>query len=217
MIPLATSAGEHIIRENSTGDFFYVVFSGTYSAYKEGRSAPIKVYATGDSFGELALLFAKPRQASVVCDTSGCLYAIDRRTFKRVVSEASMKGKSPLTEEQKMLKAMTNNIHLAKLTLLQQRKVCELMKKITFKPGEEVIREGRKGNYFYAVASGKLDVTKGGSPILLTYGPNDCFGDMALVAQDGNAKRAATVKARTECVLYALSRSDFRVATGKIF
>jgi cAMP-dependent protein kinase regulator len=150
MVPIATHSGEEIIKEGLVGDFFYVVFSGTYSAYKKGRTAPLKQYSKGESFGELALLFTQPRQATILCDTSGTLYAIDRKTFKRVVAENALKGKTPKSEEQQMLQAMTANINLSKLSLVQQKKVCALMEKRQVAVGETVIREGDVGDYFYA-------------------------------------------------------------------
>ena len=57
----------HLTRE---GDNFYVAQSGSYSAFlKKIPGKAVKSYGAGDSFGELALLYACPRSATVVAAT----------------------------------------------------------------------------------------------------------------------------------------------------
>jgi len=45
----------------------------------------LKTYVTGETFGELALMYNAPRAASIMCKTEGKLFALDRQTFKNVV------------------------------------------------------------------------------------------------------------------------------------
>ena len=56
---------EVVIREGDEGDCLFVVASGTLSCTKifKGNSDPtfLKRYETGESFGELALLYNTPR------------------------------------------------------------------------------------------------------------------------------------------------------------
>ena len=62
--------GEVVIRQGEDGDFFYVVESGQLDCFrKTGRNKPeelLKTYSSGESFGELALLYNAPRAASIV-------------------------------------------------------------------------------------------------------------------------------------------------------
>ncbi|KAJ3116648.1 hypothetical protein HDU96_009101 [Phlyctochytrium bullatum] len=78
-------------------------------------------------------------------------------------------------------------------------------------PGEEVIRQGGVGDFFYVVEEGTLDVLvsrNGQPPIKVTdYGAGGSFGELALMY---NAPRAATVIATSDCVLWALDRVTFR-------
>ncbi|EGF83549.1 hypothetical protein BATDEDRAFT_18644 [Batrachochytrium dendrobatidis JAM81] len=86
-------------------------------------------------------------------------------------------------------------------------------KKIT--AGEEVIKQGGIGDYFYIVETGALDVFVARNvngqlqlPAKVTdYGPNGSFGELALMY---NAPRAATVIATQDSVLWALDRVTFR-------
>ncbi|KAJ3155564.1 hypothetical protein HDU89_006530 [Geranomyces variabilis] len=77
--------------------------------------------------------------------------------------------------------------------------------------GEEVIKQGGIGDYFYVVETGALDVfvSRGGQPAqkVTDYGPNGSFGELALMY---NAPRAATVTATQDSVLWALDRVTFR-------
>jgi cAMP-dependent protein kinase regulator len=51
----------------------------------------LKTYKTGESFGELALMYTAPRAATIICSKPGILYGLDRQTFKGVVEEAANK------------------------------------------------------------------------------------------------------------------------------
>lgn len=89
--------------------------------------------------------------------------------------------------------------------------VIDAMDERKSKAGENVIVEGENGNELYVVEEGNLEVYKQfpGEPapkFLKTYEPGDAFGELALLY---NAPRAATIKAKTECVLWVLDRNTF--------
>ncbi len=71
--------------------------------------------------------------------------------------------------------------------------------------GTEVVRQGDRGDRFYVIGSGKLEVTVDGSPAG-SLGPGDSFGEIALLR---NVPRTASVTARDASSLYALSREAF--------
>ena len=80
-----------------------------------------------------------------------------------------------------------------------------------YKAGEYVIKEGEKGDIVFLVDTGELDCEKtfkkGDPPTYLkTYKPGESFGELALLY---NAPRAATIKAKTDCLLWALDRGTF--------
>jgi cAMP-dependent protein kinase regulator len=77
------AAGSIIITEGDPGDAFYLLESGEAEASKTGT--PVKSYARGDYFGELALLDDKPRAASVIAKTDVKVARLGRDGFKRLL------------------------------------------------------------------------------------------------------------------------------------
>jgi len=83
------------------------------------------------------------------------------------------------------------------------------------KSGDEIISQGDKGDYFYVVESGLYEVWKSentknphmNSKKVFQYQGKGAFGELALMY---NAPRAATVRAMSNGVLWAVDRSTFR-------
>jgi MFS family permease len=74
--------------------------------------------------------------------------------------------------------------------------------------GTTVIREGEAGDRFYAIATGELQVTKGGREVsMLRRG--DGFGEIALIE---DVPRTATVTTTTDAELYSLTKEPFILA-----
>ena len=74
--------------------------------------------------------------------------------------------------------------------------------------GEEIVRQGESGDRFYLVKDGALDVYVDGEPVQ-SLEPGDSFGEIALLR---DVPRTATVRARSDVVLYALDRRHFLAA-----
>ena len=74
--------------------------------------------------------------------------------------------------------------------------------------GEEIVRQGEPGDRFYLIKRGGFDVYVDGEPVQ-SLEAGDSFGEIALLR---NVPRTATVRARTEALLYALDRRHFLAA-----
>lgn len=82
-------------------------------------------------------------------------------------------------------------------------------KRKTFRKGKKIVREGGKGDAFYLMAQGECVVKKRRNwrqVKLVQLRKGDTFGERALLE---DAKRFATVQAKTEVVLYMLNKEDF--------
>lgn len=83
------------------------------------------------------------------------------------------------------------------------------MEEIPAQAGQEIVRQGEEGDYFYILVEGRCEVVRsqGGRPIrLATLGPGDSFGEEALIS---GAERNATVTMKTPGRLMRLSKEDF--------
>jgi CRP-like cAMP-binding protein len=85
------------------------------------------------------------------------------------------------------------------------------MQRISYSAGDNVIRQGDDGDYFYAIVSGRCLVTRE-TPLnregikLAELGMGDTFGEEALIS---GARRNATVTMTTDGVLMRLGKDDF--------
>jgi CRP/FNR family transcriptional regulator, cyclic AMP receptor protein len=102
----------------------------------------------------------------------------------------------------------------------QLGEVLAVSKRVAFKSGETIMREGEQGETMYFFVEGEVDVTKN---LTLKLGDRDfattdksmnrlkagvasVFGEMSVF---GPEPRSATITASTDCVLYSVSRADF--------
>ncbi|KAL4489455.1 hypothetical protein ABPG72_002751 [Tetrahymena utriculariae] len=89
--------------------------------------------------------------------------------------------------------------------------VVNAMTEVKFSPGDWIIKQGEDGDNLYVVDQGELDCYKKFSKdaedtYLKTYMPGEAFGELALLY---NAPRAASIKAKTESILFSLDRECF--------
>jgi CRP-like cAMP-binding protein len=83
--PMAFEGGETVIRQGDVGDRFFLLESGAAEVDVDG--VRVATYAPGASFGEIALLHAVPRTATVRVTTASRLMALDRHHFLSVLGD----------------------------------------------------------------------------------------------------------------------------------
>ncbi|CAE7248194.1 SUM1 [Symbiodinium sp. CCMP2592] len=75
--------GYVIIREGEEGHEFFLLIEGTATVSKNGRE--LKTYKPGDYFGELALMHASPRAATVTATDFCTLAVLAEKDFRRLL------------------------------------------------------------------------------------------------------------------------------------
>lgn len=79
-----------------------------------------------------------------------------------------------------------------------------------YRADEKIIEEGEKGDSFYIIREGTVDVlteSDGETVPIATLGPGEIFGEMALIDEGGS--RSATVAAQTRVVVLRFPQENF--------
>lgn len=85
---LQVSAGQVVFAEGSLGDLFYLIAQGQVVVSRRipgGGTTEVARLATGDEFGELALLTNAPRNATVTARTDCLFLTLTRRSFRELL------------------------------------------------------------------------------------------------------------------------------------
>ncbi|GFT41513.1 cAMP-dependent protein kinase type II regulatory subunit [Nephila pilipes] len=120
--------------------------------------------------------------------------------------------KHPKTDEERnKIIERTKNIFLFKfLDEEDLREIVDAMLPREVKKGQVIIRQGDDGDFFYVVDRGTFEATvkdnAGKEKKVQTYDGSGSFGELALLH---NQPRAATVTAKTNGLLWAVSRRTF--------
>lgn len=97
----------------------------------------------------------------------------------------------------------------------QIAEIVDCMCLVEYAKGSLIIKEGDAGSIVYVMEEGNVEVSRDGST-LATMGPGTLFGELAILY---NCQRTATIKASTNCKLWAVDRECFQtimVRTGLI-
>jgi MFS family permease len=81
--PVQLSAGDMLIRQGDPGDAYFAIAAGELDAGQDGRF--LGRYGRGEGVGEIALLRAVPRTATVTARTAATVYRLDRDLFLTAV------------------------------------------------------------------------------------------------------------------------------------
>lgn len=114
----------------------------------------------------------------------------------------------PKTEEQiqRINASLKNNFLFKRMEEEHYHDIVNAMFEKHVKDGVDIIVQGDQGDFFYVVESGTFEVYVSGEK-KVAYGAGASFGELALLY---NAPRAATVKATSDSIVWALDRVSFR-------
>lgn len=205
-------AGALVIREGEPGDAFYFVASGRLRVYATdglGRQTDLAELGESAVFGEMALLSAQPRSASVACLTEVDLLEVGRQSLAQLADELGPVAEAlhGFTRERLLGNLMATSPLFRPFPRLQQRDLLRRFTSHDVAPGTMVIREGEQGRGLFVVLSGELDVSRRGpdgqSVPLGGLRTGDVFGEMAVLR---NAATTATVVCVRQATVLFLAR-----------
>lgn len=209
---LRAPAGSVVIREGDPGASFFALAAGEVRVTKlrDGTPTELARLHEGAIFGEMALVSAAPRSATVTTARDSDLLEFDRDALAAASREiGSLAGAlEKFTRERLIHNLVTTSPLFAPLDRKQRFDLLRRFVAHDVAPGTVIIREGEAGRGLYVLLSGSLDVSKvdGESKVLVaTLGPGDVFGEISLL--DGIA--TATVTAAAQSTVLFLDRSIF--------
>lgn len=205
-------AGELVIREGEPGQSFFFVAGGRLRVFATdglGRQTDLAELGEGAVFGEMALLSATPRTASVACLTDTDVLEVTRQSLSALADElgAVAEALHGFTRERLLGNLMATSPLFKPFNRMQQRDLLRRFTSHDVAPGTVIINEGEEGRGLFVMLSGELDVSRragdGTTVPLGALKTGDVFGEMSLLR---NARTTATVVAQRPATVLFLAR-----------
>ncbi|XP_063225444.1 cGMP-dependent protein kinase, isozyme 1-like isoform X2 [Bacillus rossius redtenbacheri] len=205
------SDNSFIITEGEPGNHLYVSGEGEFEVQKRGQL--LGTFGPGRVFGELAILYNSPRNASIRAMMDAMVWVLEREVFKKIMMVSSIQ------RSQDSVKYLRSVPLLEKLSEQNLAEMANLLKVKFYAPGTMIVEEGTQGDEFYIISGGSVKITKRkpGSTDEEDHGTlvrGDYFGEQALLHQ---VLRQATITALSpgvECLV--LGREPFEKLLGGI-
>ncbi|XP_023686657.1 cGMP-dependent protein kinase 1 isoform X2 [Paramormyrops kingsleyae] len=208
MYPVEYGKDSCIIKEGDVGSLVYVMEDGKVEVTKEG--VKLCTMGPGKVFGELAILYNCTRTATVKTLTNVKLWAIDRQCFQTIMMRT---GLIKHAEYMEFLKSVPTFQGLPEEIL---SKLADVLEETHYEDGEYIIRQGARGDTFFIISKGKVNVTREDAPnedpvYLRALGKGDWFGEKALQGED---IRTANVIAAEPVTCLVIDRDSFKHLIG---
>lgn len=201
--------GKIIIKQGDEGDWFYIILQGSVNFIVDDK--PVGKAKTGNSFGELALLYTCPRAATVQAAEATVLFRVDQTTFRYILQNQTRKGARDKVD------LLLKIPFLRDLPDEDVEQLTAVMTPHKFAVGEYLMRKGDAADNFYIVQEGTLVCTNIGigeakyEDVMIK--PGDYVGERALVTGD---PRAADVIAKTDGLAFFIEKDIFERVLGKL-
>jgi len=228
--PVEVKNGDWVIRQGEEGDRFYIVEEGSFEVRISNRLAPGRISSKKSSdgggklvhmyhgskakqihpsFGELALLYAAPRAASIISKTDGKIWSLHRDALKALIL-----GQDGRKELVSVLRSMSE------LDGFKDEEIVDFasgMFEKTFKEGTMIITAGEKGSAMYVVSNGGCVinlVVNGGEDLSSNLQAMDYFGQEVITTEDG--RYLTDVKATTDTKCWILEKAAIEKSMKKL-
>ncbi len=204
--------GEFVVRQGEPGTSFFFVATGMVRVFITdglGREQNLAHLHENTIFGEMALISAQPRSASVQVVGEADLLEVTRESLRSLADELAPVATAlhGFMRERLLRNLMATHRLFQPFNRAQRRDLLRRFTSHDVAPGTDIIREGDEGTGLFVVLSGEVGVGKesadGSAMPLATLRSGDVCGEMSL---SGQSATTATVTASRPTTLLFLAR-----------
>ncbi|GAB5355994.1 hypothetical protein AAMO2058_000252800 [Amorphochlora amoebiformis] len=204
-------AGQVLFYEGDAAAKAYIVFDGKLDeiqySHSAGSEVIVKTLEPGIMFGEVALMLKGiPQTTSVRAVEDSLLLALEEHTF-RAFLEITKLNMGIIARAKLVAMFQDAEIpffeNIPRKTFIDLARVCTLTR---YEPGEVIFREGDKGDRFYMVSYGEVEVSVGGKAVAYIM-QGGYFGEIGVVVE---APRTATCTASSRSIILSVDKEGFQ-------
>lgn len=209
-------AGRNLFRAGDSTSAQWFLAEGTVEL-TEADDGTKRVEA-GSPDASVALEAGNPARRSAVARTDCKIYKIDRSLLDMMLtwdqtgnfSVTELNGETDEGGDDWMVRMLQTQA-FRRIPPANIQAIFMRMEPVACRAGEEIIRQGDAGDYFYIVRDGRCEVTRTSKGRaegirLAELGPGDGFGEEALISDN---PRNATVRMTVDGTVMRLSKADF--------
>ncbi|QDZ24436.1 cAMP-dependent protein kinase [Chloropicon primus] len=212
-------AGDILIREGEEGvaaSELYVVKSGEFEVLQKYEDLNVRVNRkeAGDIFGEVALLYSVPRNATVVALSDSSVWVLTREFFNYYVRQESGNVRDI------QLDIFLNSVHVIQpLNKTERQKLVEDLDEEVFLSGDIVCKQGTAANKFYIIMKGEATLftndNNGKEEVLTELFSGEFFGEESIAPKEdsseniyNNTIRASKGGESMHCISIPVEKAD---------
>ena len=216
---IAFGGGARIVEEGAVADGLYVIAEGEAEVSVRGDQGaiPICVLSDGDVFGEVAMMKAGRRSASVTALTPLLAFRISPGDFDRFIAAdpGARQTLATLADQMIIASFLKRIAPFARLQLEDLRYLSSRIQELSLAEGQVLFHQGDPGDACYAVRSGQLEIIRqdrAETQTIDVVGEGAVLGEASLMT---DAPRNATARALDASRLLAIGRDDFLRVMGR--
>ncbi|KAH8287860.1 hypothetical protein KR018_003149 [Drosophila ironensis] len=181
MAPASYEKHSFIIHEHEEGSEIYVSAEGQYDVIRAGQL--VGNFGPATVFGELAILYNAPRQATIQAATDARVWKIARETFRAIMQISGSR------EREENLQFLRSAPFLQELDQSLLHKVVDLLQRKFYETDTCIVRQGEVGNEFYIIRCGSVTIKKKDEKdneelVVAKRRRGEYFGEQALLNAD---------------------------------
>ncbi|KAJ9449016.1 cAMP-dependent protein kinase regulatory subunit [Diplonema papillatum] len=203
--------GDAIITQGDDGDSYYVIQAGrcqiTIKDEDEDEPKTVGFIGTGDSFGELGLMYGTPRAATIIARTDVVCWVLDRESFRGVLLNVTMKKRDQYMD------FLDDIPILSSVEPYEKARIADVLEPVEYPPNTIIVEEDTEGDNFYFIEVGKVQVSTRADGNISVLGAGQYFGELALLFSQ---PRKATVTTMEKTHLVLLNRKHFTNYLGSV-